>query len=185
VEQAIDHTEYRYAFKISEAESGLYGKLFIRNQRPFIRRSITKGVPLLAFAILVIATIAFDLDLAMIAIISFAVGYFSLFIAIIWASRVLRRDLFRRTHGSRLQWECAFDDPGIVVKKGSIETRMTWDAISGVQDAELIVAFWYDPTLGFFIPGHVFSDAAARVAFANWATARVSAATQPPAAVSA
>jgi hypothetical protein len=59
---------------------------------------------------------------------------------------------------------------------------MTWGAISLVQDARLLVAFWYDPTQGFLIPGRVFGDDAARIAFAAWATDRARAAAPPRAA---
>jgi hypothetical protein len=187
VTEASDHTGYRYVFKIGDAESRQYAKLLVRNQRPFIRRSISKGVPLLAFAVLILATIAFEPypDLTLTAIIAFAVGYFSLMVAVIWASRVLQRDLFKAAQSSRVQFECEFGDAGIMVKKGSIETRMTWDAISAVQDAEPIVALWYDATQGFLIPGRLFSDPAARAAFVTWATERVKAAAQASAAIGA
>jgi hypothetical protein len=187
VNEATDHTTgFRFAFKIEDSEHRRYAKLMVSHQRPFIRRSIIKGVPLLAFAGLILATIAIkpDLDLTPTAIMSFAVGYFSLLLAVIWASRALRRDLFRANQGSRVEWLCAFDDAGVTVKKNSIESKMAWDAISSVQDAEQIVAFWYDPTLGFFIPGHLFSDAGARLAFVTWATERVKAAVQSSAAIS-
>ena len=72
-----------------------------------------------------------------------------------------------------------------MVRKGSIETRMTWDAISAVQDAEPIVALWYDATQGFLIPSRLFSDAAPRATFVTWATERVAAAAQASAAMSA
>ena len=56
---------------------------------------------------------------------------------------------------------------------------MTWDAIARVQDEGPIMAFWYDPTQGFFIPVRVFGDAAARNAFAAWAKEHVRIAASP------
>jgi hypothetical protein len=41
------------------------------------------------------------------------------------------------------------------------------------------MAFWYDPTQGFFIPARVFSDAATRNAFAAWAKEHVRVAASP------
>ena len=73
--------------------------------------------------------------------------------------------------------------PDVTVAKGTLVSRMTWDAISSVEDIGTIVVFWYDPTQGFFLPHHVFKDDASRIAFSTWAKERVRAV--GPAAVGA
>jgi hypothetical protein len=113
---------------------------------------------------------------ALTAEVAFLVGHFGLLIALNRAAHRVHRDLFRQTKSGQVSFDCTFHDTGIIVKKGALETRMTWDAISGIQDEGPVMAFWYDLTHGFCIPARVFGDAAARSRFAAWAAERVRAA---------
>jgi YcxB-like protein len=88
----------------------------------------------------------------------------------------MQKALFRNAPAANRRFDCRFDNDVITVKIASRETRMPWSAIARVEDAQSMVIFWYQPTLGFFVPNRAFSDDAARTAFAAWAAARVQAA---------
>jgi hypothetical protein len=185
---AADQAGARFVFQVNEDEAMIFRQLFIQNQKPYVSRRLTIGIPLIGFvSVIVPVWLAYDRDLlsihtVLIAEWSFAVGYLGLLIAGTLSARRLYRDLFRATRSPQVSYDCSFDDAGLTIRKGALEIRMTWDAISVVQDARSLVAFWYDPTQGFLIPGRVFGDATARIAFAAWATDRVRAAGAPRAA---
>jgi hypothetical protein len=183
---ATNHDGAHYVFQVTEDEALAFRRLLIKNQNRYVRRSLTIGIPLLSFAGLLIPIwVANDRGLLPISAVyfadlGFAVGYLGLLIGMRWASRRLYRDLLGETRSAQVAYDCTFHDTGLVVKKGTLESRMTWDAISRVHDEGPITAFWYDPTQGFFIPARLFGDAAARSSFAAWATERVRAAAPHP-----
>jgi len=182
---AADQAGARFVFQVNEGEAMIFRQLLIQNQKRYVSRRLTIGIPLIGFASVVPPVwIAYDQDLLPISAVliaewSFAVGYLSLLMAITLSARRLHRDLLRAARSTQVWFDCSFEDAGLTIRKGKLETRMTWDAISIVQDAGSLVAFWYDPTQGFLIPGRVFGDDAARIAFAAWATDRVRAAAAP------
>jgi hypothetical protein len=179
---ALNHDGDRYVFQVNEEETLAYWRLLIKNQKPYVRRSLTIGIPLLGFAGLMIPILvaldrgALSFSAVLIAELAFGVGYLGLLIALRLASRHLYLDLLKNSRAAQVQFDCTFHDSGITVKKGTLESRMTWDAISMVQDEGSIIAFWYDPTLGFLIPARVFRDGAARSDFVAWAMKHVEAA---------
>jgi len=179
---AINHDGARYVFQVNEDEAMAFRRLLINNQKRYIRRSLTIGLPLLGFAGLMIPILiaqyagALSVSAVLVAELAFAVGYLGLLISAKLAAHRLYRDLLITIKTADINFDCTFDDKGIIVKKGALETRATWDAISMVQDAGPIAAFWYDLTQGFVIPARVFSDAAAQASFVAWAAAHVTAA---------
>jgi hypothetical protein len=179
---AVDHAGARFSFQVTEEDAMVFRRLLVGHQRRYISRRLVIGIPLAGFACITIPIwIAYDQDVlpisaVLIAEFSFVVGYLGLRIAMAMASRRLYRDLFRASRSTQASFACTFDDAGLTVKKGARETRMTWEAVSDVQNEGAVVAFWYDPTQGFFIPGRVFSNDAARIAFAAWARDRARAA---------
>ena len=180
--EAATYDGARYVFQVNESEAVAFRRLLIKNQKPYMRRSLIIGIPLLGFASLMIAVLVayisgwLPISAALTAELAFFVGHFGLLISLNRAAHRVHRDLFRQTKSGQVSFDCTFDDTGIIVKKGALETRMTWDAISRIQDEGPVVAFWYDLTQGFCIPARVFGDAAARLSFAAWAAERVRAA---------
>lgn len=180
--EASNQTRFRLAFEVLEDEDRLFRKLLLGNYRKYIDRRISRGIPVLAFAIFIFPSIiAFDrgwLPFSAVAMseASFLVAYCSLPLGMVWATRRAQHNWFKLSRTAQASWECTFDDMTVVVKKGTIESRMTWDAISSVQNVQSIVVLWYDPMQGFYIPGRVFDDTAARISFAEWAAERVRAA---------
>jgi hypothetical protein len=160
----------------------------VRNQRPYIRQRLLVGIPFIIFAGLVIGLAAayyrglLSIGAALTAAFSFTIGELAVAIGVRLTLSRMHQDLFRATRSAQASFDYVFDDDGIVVKMGPFEARLTWDAISGIQDVTSIVAFWYDPMQGFFIPGRAFSDDDARISFVAWAWERVRAATPPPTA---
>ena len=169
----------RYVFQINEGEAAVFRRYLLQNQKRYADRRFTRGIPLLAFAsVLIPVWIAYNsgalpISAVLSAELGLAVGFFGLMIGILASSHRMFRNAFKDTRSAQVSFDCSFDNTGIVVKKGTLETRMTWDAIASVQDEGSIIAFWYDPTQGFFIPARMFSDAAARNAFAAWAKQHV------------
>jgi YcxB-like protein len=179
--ETVNREGARYVFQINEDEATTFRRYLVRNQKRYADRYFSRGIPLIAFAIVLIPVwIAYNRGLLPISAVLFAelglgVGCLSVLIGIIAGSRRAFRKAFRESRSAQVSFDCSFDNTGIVVKKGALETRLTWDAIARVQDEGPIIAFWYDPTQGFLIPARVFSDAAARNAFAAWAKDRVAA----------
>jgi hypothetical protein len=180
-----EQAEFHFAFKMTEDESNLFRRLLTRNVRRFMDRRVTIGIGLASFAAVIIPVlIAYDHDLlslsaVLLSELSFAIGYLGLFVASIFGSRSMFRNLFKSTRGDQVPFDCRFDATSVSVKKGTLESRMPWNEISAVHDAGAIVAFWYNPAQGFLIPGRAFKDEAARISFVGWAAERVRAAGPP------
>jgi hypothetical protein len=180
---------FHFTFRQTEAEAVIYQRLFAKNIKPYYSKVILKGIPLLVFAVVLVPTITalhFDklpFSAVMMTELSFALGYAATVAGVTVATRRLRRDLFRNSRNASELFECRFEQAGVVVTKGTLVTRMTWDAISSVEDVGIIVTFWYDLTQGFFLPYHVFEDEASRIAFSTWAKDRVREAASAKAAV--
>jgi hypothetical protein len=183
---ATGHDGARYVFRATEDEGMAFRRFLIRKQKRFFRRSLTTGIPLLSLAALMIPMgVAYgrgwlSISALYFAELGFVAGYLGLLIGMVSTSRYLYRDLFRHTRSAQVDFDCTFRDTGLVVKKGTLESTMTWDAISDVQNEGPITAFFYDPTQGFFIPARLFGDAAARSSFAAWASEHVRAAQPTP-----
>ena len=177
--EAINQAGSRFIFEINEDDNRNFQKLTTRNIKRYIDRRIIMGVPLATFFVLFgVLFAAYIRDLlagsaVFTAEVAFAAGYISLLISGKMILPGMQKAIFKETPDVNRRFECAFDDKGIAVKIGLRATWMPWDAISWVEDAQSMVAFWYQPGQGFFIPSRAFSDDPARTAFAAWAVARV------------
>lgn len=176
---------HHFTFKVTEAEYRIFRQLLTRNLKPLLSRRILKGIRILAFVVMItpaVAAMYFDrlpLSAVLLMELSFGTAYLAMNVANHLATRRLHRDLFRHTRSVRELFDCRFEDAGVTVGRGTLVTRMDWSSISSVEDIGIIVAFWYDPTQGFFLPYHVFEDDAARIAFSTWAKERIRQAASP------
>ncbi|WP_157676241.1 hypothetical protein [Afipia sp. GAS231] len=188
--EIAEPAKFHFTFRVTEADGTIFRQLLIKNTKPYLSKLALRGIPLLAFTVILVPTITaqyFDklpLSAVLMTELSFAVGYLAAVAGLLFATRRMQRDLFKHTRSARELFDCSFDDSGVTVGKGTLVSRMTWDAISAVEDIGIIVAFWYDPTQGFFLPYHVFKDDASRIAFSTWAKerARDAASVRPAAA---
>ena len=170
---------FRFVFTVTENEDKAFRSLLAKNLWPLFNRSLSRGILLLGFAILYVATwIAFirdwlPLSAVVLSSLSFLTGYWTAFLAYLRTQNRLNDMLFERSRDGQMTWQLIFDDTLVIVRRGDVESRMPWSAISAVQDAESVVAFWFDVRWGFFIPARAFADRAFRATFTEWAAERV------------
>jgi hypothetical protein len=175
-------TGSRFVFEINADDDWIFRKTSTRDVKRYIDSRIIKGIPTLCVICLGTALLVaqqrgyLSLVVLIIAEASFIAGYYALNISWTIATPKMQKALFSDTPPANRRFDCAFDDDRIVIKIGLRETRLPWSAIAGVEDIQSMVIFWYQPTVGFFVPSRAFSDDAARIAFAAWAAARVQAA---------
>lgn len=176
---------YHFTFKVVEAEYRIFRQLLTKNLKPLLSKRILKGIPILAFVGIItpaVAAMYFDrlpLSAVLLMELSFGTAYLAMNVANHLATRRLHRDLFRHSRSVHQLFDCRLDESGVTVGRGTLVNRMDWSSISSVEDIGIIVAFWYDPTQGFFLPHHVFQDDASRIAFSTWAKQRVREAASP------
>jgi hypothetical protein len=120
---AADQAGARFVFQVNEDEAMIFRQLLIQNQKPYVSRRLTIGIPLLGFASVILPVwVAYDRDLLSISAVliaewSFAVGYLGLLIAITLSARRLYRDLLRATRSAEVSFDCSFDDAGLTIRK--------------------------------------------------------------------
>jgi hypothetical protein len=180
-----------FVFEINEDDDRIYRKLNLKDLRRYLDRRILKGIPVAVFVCLLAALlVAFAYDFLPLSALlcaegTYAVAYLAAIVASNAALSRFGNTMFRGMPAANRQFDCAFDDDGIVVKNGLREGRTPWRAIFRIDDGPSMVIFQYQPGLGFFLPHQVFVTDAARAAFLTWAAARVRAAAQPSAATNA
>jgi hypothetical protein len=87
------------------------------------------------------------------------------------------RHYFRRffREDARAKWAFLFDDAGIAYNSETMDVRMKWRALEGVEDWGGMILLLFNGR-GIGIPSRIFSDDTARVDFVAAASARVKAA---------
>jgi YcxB-like protein len=170
-----------FVFEINEDDDRIYRKFNVKDLTRQLDRRIYRGIPLAVFLCLIAALyVAFaygflPLSAVLCAEGTFLVAHLTAVFAGSAAVSRLGKTMFRNMPAANRRFDCAFDNDGIVVKHGLRESRMPWSAIFRVQDAQSMVIFRYQLGQGFFVPQRMFSNDAARAAFATWAAARVEA----------
>ena len=121
---------FHFVFKMTEDEARLFRRLLTKNLTRYIDRRVTVGVTLAGFASVIIPVfIAYGKGLlpvstVLLSELSLTVGYLGLLIATVWGSRRMYRNLFKVTRSAQASFDCTFDDSSVVVKKGTLESRM-------------------------------------------------------------
>jgi len=110
------------------------------------------------------------------AYLAFSAGAGTLFILIHLRSRQLARKIYEKTKREREIWQVAFDDAGLTCKSDTLETRVSWRAMTGIENWGSAVTVGMSRMQSFAIPARVFRDDAARTNFIAAVAARIAAA---------
>lgn len=110
------------------------------------------------------------------AYLAFSAGAGTLYILLYLRNRRLARQLYKKTKRERESWQVAFDDAGLTCKSDTLETRVSWRALTGIEDCGPAVMIGMSRMQSFTIPARVFGDDVARASFIAAVAARIAAA---------
>lgn len=176
---AIEQSSFCFEFQVTKAEDRFFRALAVKNLKLLGDQRIITGVPVLAYALILVWGYAaadrgwLTQNAAFAPPLWFLLGYFFAYFVAFWSMRKLHDRLFELRVEAQNTWHVSLDDLSIIVRTSNVESRMSWDAITAVKDSQAMVAIWYDARLGFFIPARVLADPPSRAAFAAWASERV------------
>ncbi len=176
---APDPSRFRFAFNATYDEEALFMKLLQEHVRRFMDFHPGRAISLLSFAVVAIpSSVAALLDWqppssVFWAMGSWLVGTWGYVLGTTWGTDKLQRKLFARTRGGEITWQLSFSDATIDTRRGIVESRVPWDAIRAVQDAQSIVILWVGARHGVYVPPRCFTDSASRTSFTEWALGRV------------
>jgi YcxB-like protein len=105
------------------------------------------------------------------------------FIVGVCAEKFLRRWQVRRITRAfyagedKVEWQVSFDDTGMLWRSETMESRVSWRAIRGIEDTGAMLLLWRDiPSRSTFIPTRAFESAEARAAFVAAVTTHIASA---------
>ena len=89
--------------------------------------------------------------------------------------RHIARQIYAKTKRERERWQVAFDDAGLTCKSDKLETRVSWRALTRIENCGPAVIIGMSRMQSFAIPARVFSDDGARASFIAAVAARIAA----------
>ena len=90
-------------------------------------------------------------------------------------SRHIARQIYAKTKRERESWQVAFDDAGLTCKSDTLESRVSWRALTGIENCGPAVMIGMSRMQSFAIPARVFGDDGARARFIAVVAARIAA----------
>lgn len=177
--EAPDPSRFRFVFNATCDEEALFMKLVQEHVKRLTDVHLGRAIPFLSFAVVAIpSSVAALLDWQPLSSVfwamgSFLVGAWGYVLGTTWGTDKLQRKLFALTRSGEITWQLSFSDATIVTTRGIVESRVPWDAISAVQDAQSIVILWVGDRHGVYVPARCFADSASRTSFTEWALGRV------------
>jgi uncharacterized integral membrane protein len=185
VSDASHQTPQKLVFVASTAELAAARKLAaVRLNRKLKDLTYWGVIFLLVLVVGLVVYAAYELDLfdfwslkpvLITAYAAFIGGGFAHAMAGQWRHRRLTRAFYEGE--DKTEWEISLDDTAMIWRSEMVESRISWHAISAVEDTGSMLLLWRDiPSRTTFIPTRVFESAQARAAFVAAVAAHIAAA---------
>jgi hypothetical protein len=186
---ATDQSSFHFEFNISRDEDRFFRALVNKRLRAHVDRRGLGIIALIGYAVAgVVSWIGVDQGwltprTLFALIVCVVLGQLYMIFVTTWSARRVVDKVYEIDRIAQMTWRVALDDLSIIARTPNVESRVSWDTIAEVEDSQVMVVMWYNARQGFFIPARVFADAAARAAFAKWASERLRSAIASPSLV--